>query len=347
MLFVLSDNLNVTSVFSNRFTRTKRYERKHKGKARRYLFAVVLLKEQLSICIHLLFLTQMNKKHLFAAIEDEIIYFFVTDMLSPNSQKRFAYKDSHVLDILLQDDDDDDKLSTTSSGSMMSGLSDVIAKEADHMAANGAANSGRNIEAMDVDSCSVKPVGTPRARRSLALGQPSVAKASPLKRRRGISNSSDDDFQTSTRTPSKRVKIEKEEVPDRPTRTSVARTPSMRSVARTPSKTPSKTRTPSKRLANTPSRTPSRCETPTRKTRVQADKTETPKSSRKTAPKKKVPLQPLHKDQEAALKKRMESIRKKGAQRTRKSAVKEVIITSDGSGQIQTQEEVVSRRGRV
>ena len=270
-------------------------------------------------------------------------------MLSPNS--RYSYKTDHVLDILLRDDDD------------------IFQKEAENISAD---RSGRKIEAMDVDSYSVKPVGTPRARRSLALGQPIMVKPSPLKRRRG-SNSSDDDFQPSTRTPSKRVKTDQDEaISDRPTRASVTRTPSRRTVTRTPSKrladTPSKTRTPSKRLAdtpsktktpsksktpskrstNTPSKTASKCETPSRKTRTQTN-TETPKSSRKTASRKKVELQPLHKEQEAALQKRMETLRKKGTQRVpkRKSAVKEVVITSDGSGQIETQEEVVSMRGRV
>ena len=238
---------------------------------------------------------------------------------------------------------------------------DIFKKEAENISANhSATRSGRKIEAMDVDSYCVKPVGTPRARRSLALGQPIMAKPSPLRRRRGNSNSSDDDCQPSTRTPSKRIKTDQDEtVLDRPTRASVTRTPSRRTVTRTPSKrladTPSKTRTPSKRLADTPSKTktpsktPNKCETPSRKTRTQTVKTETPKSSRKTTSRKKVELQPLHKEQEAALQKRMETLRKKGAQRTprRKGAVKEVVITSDGSGQIQTQEEVVSTRGRV
>ena len=260
-------------------------------------------------------------------------------MLSPNS--RYSYKTDHVLDILLRDDDD------------------IFQKEAENISADrSATKSGRKIEAMDVYSYSVKPVGTPRARRSLALGQPIMVKPSPLKRRRG-SNSSDDDFQPSTRTPSKRVKTDQDEaISDRPTRASVTRTPSRRTVTRTPSKrladtpsktkTPLKSKTPSKRSTNTPSKTPSKCETPSRKTRTQTN-VETPKSSRKTASRKKVELQPLHKEQEAALQKRMETLRKKGTQRVpkRKSAVKEVVITSDGSGQIETQEEVVSMRGRV
>ena len=288
-------------------------------------------------------------------------------MLSPNSLNRYSYKTNHVLDILLQDDDD------------------IFQKEAENVAANhSATRSGRKIEAMDVDSYSVKPVSTPRARRSLALGQPIMAKSSPLKRPRGNSNSSDDDFQPSTRTPSKRVKTDQDEaLSNKPARASVTRTPSRRTVARTPSKrlvdTPSKTKTPSKRSADTPSKTktpskqsadttsktrtpakrladtpsktktPSKCETPSRNKRNQAVKTETPKSSRKTASRRKVELQPLHKEQEAALQKRMETLRKKGTQRTprRKSAVKEVVITSDGSGQIETQEEVISMRGRV
>ena len=285
-------------------------------------------------------------------------------MLSPNSQERYSYKTNHVLDILLQDDDD------------------IFQKEAENISADhSATRSGRKIEATDVDSYSVKPVGTPRARRSLALGQPIVAKPSPLKRRRGNSNSSDDDFQPSTRTPSKRAKTDQDEaVLEKPTRASVTRTPSRRTVTRTPSKrladtpskakTPSQTRTPSKRLASdtpsktktpskrfadtpsktkTPSKTPNKCETPSRKTRTQTVKTETPKSSRRTPSRRKVELQPLHKEQEASLQKRMETLHKKGAQRTprRKGAVKEVVITSDGSGQIQTQEEVVSMRGRV
>ena len=109
-------------------------------------------------------------------------------MLSPNS--RYSYKTDHVLDILLRDDDD------------------IFQKEAENISADrSATKSGRKIEAMDVDSYSVKPVGTPRARRSLALGQPIMAKPSPLKRQRGDSNSSEDDFQPSTKNPSKRVKL--------------------------------------------------------------------------------------------------------------------------------------------
>ena len=269
-------------------------------------------------------------------------------MLSPNSQVRHSYKVDHALDILLQDDDDEDKLSTTSSGSVMSGLSDVIQKEVENIAQASEARtrSGRKVEPMDVENYSVKPVGTPKARRSLALGQPTVAKPSPLKRRRGASNSSDDDIQQSTRTPSKRIKTEQGETEsDRPTKASVTRTPSRRLVKNTPSKTLS--RTPSKRLAATPSKTPSKCETPSRNRGRSQKAAETPKSSRKTTSRKKVELQPLHKEQEVALKKRLESIRKKGTQKGRKSTVKEVVITSDGSGQIQTKEEVISMRGRV
>ncbi len=216
----------------------------------------------------------------------------VADLLSPKTQKRHTYKDNHVLDILQLSDnegDDADVKSVASDDSTVSGFTEIIPRETD--------DAWEEKPGLTHERVCLKRAATPKARKSLL--QPSNAHAhaqvtaSPLKRRRSDSDSEDDAVQEAA-TPSKRTKMDCSVARQLRGSVGVNKTPSKStSVCKTPS------RTPSRRIVSTPKSSTKTTTTPSRnRAKTQA---ETPRSSRKSAATpKRVPLKPLHKDQEVS-----------------------------------------------